>query len=173
MRSLYLRFIRPYLEFAVPVWCPFLKGDIDMIGQVQQWATRLISTIRNLSYENRLRKLELTTLKDRRLREDLIQMFKIMNKMDKCDRYNRFKIILNQARGHSFKYFKEITRQPYREHQWTALKQALITGWAVVDQISCHSVPDNTLTSLASTAKTTTTTKILFLVACLIAILKL
>jgi len=85
-------------------------------------------------------------------------MFKIMNKKDKCDRYNRFKIILNQVRGHSFKYFKEITRQPYREHQWTALKQALITRWAVVDQISCHSVPDNTLTSLASTAKTTTTT---------------
>jgi hypothetical protein len=43
-------------------------------------------------------------------------MFKIMNKMDKCDRYNRFKIILNQVRGHCFKYFKEITRQPYREN---------------------------------------------------------
>jgi hypothetical protein len=28
-------------------------------------------------------------------------MFKIMNKiMDKCDRYNRLKIILNQVRGH-------------------------------------------------------------------------
>ncbi len=34
MRSLYLTFIRPYLEFAVPVWCLFLKGDIDMIEQV-------------------------------------------------------------------------------------------------------------------------------------------
>ena len=46
----------------------------------------------------------------------MIQMFKIMNKIDKCDRYNRFKIILNQVRGHCFKYFKEITRQPYREN---------------------------------------------------------
>ena len=36
----------------------------------------------------------------------MIQMFKIMTKMDKCDRYNRFKIILNQVRGHCFKYFK-------------------------------------------------------------------
>ncbi len=34
-------------------------------------------------------------------------MFKIMNKMDKCDRKNRFKIILNQVRGNCFKYFKE------------------------------------------------------------------
>jgi len=54
--------------------------------------------------------LELTTLKDRRLRGDLIEMFKIMNKMEKCDKYNRFKIILNQVRGHCFKYFKAITR---------------------------------------------------------------
>jgi ribonucleases P/MRP protein subunit RPP40 len=66
MRSLYLTFIRPYLELAVPVWCPFLKGDIDMIEQVQQRATKLIPAIRNLSYENRLSKLELTNLKDRR-----------------------------------------------------------------------------------------------------------
>jgi len=81
-----------------------------MTEQVQQRATKLIPAIKNLSYENRLRKL------DRRLSGDLIQMFKIMNKMDKCDRYNRFKIILNQVRGHCFKYFKEITRQPYREN---------------------------------------------------------
>ena len=87
-----------------------------MIEQVQQRATKLIPAIRNLSYENRLRKLELTTLKDRRLKGDLIQMFKIMNKMDKCDRYNRFKIVSNQVRGHCFKYLKEITRQPYREN---------------------------------------------------------
>ena len=56
-----------------------------MIEQVQQRAKKLIPAIRTLSYENRLRKLELTTLKDGRLRGDLIQMFKIMNKMDKCD----------------------------------------------------------------------------------------
>jgi len=87
-----------------------------MIEQVQHRATKLIPAIRNLNYENRLRKLESTTLKDRRLRGDLIQMFKIMNKMGKCDRYNRFKIILNQVRGHCFKYFEEITRKPYREN---------------------------------------------------------
>ena len=173
MRSLYLAFIRPYLEFAVPVWCPFLKSDIDMIEQVQQRATKLIPAIRNLSYENRLRKLELTTLKDRRLRGDLIQMFKIMNKMDKCDRYNRFKIILNQVRGHCFKYFKEITRQPYRENFfcnrivniWNQLPSEIVEATSVnsfkagIDHWMssgrsnrCHSVPDNTLTGLASTA---------------------
>jgi hypothetical protein len=72
MRSLYLTFIRPYLEFAVSVWSPFLKSDIDMIEQVQRQTTKLIPAIRNLSYENRLRKLELTTLKDRILRGDMM-----------------------------------------------------------------------------------------------------
>jgi hypothetical protein len=38
-----------------------------MIEQVQQRATKLIPAIRNLSYENRLRKLELTTLKSEQL----------------------------------------------------------------------------------------------------------
>jgi hypothetical protein len=43
-------------------------------------------------------------------------MFEIMNKMDKFDRYNRLKIILNQVRDHCFKYHKVITRQPYMEN---------------------------------------------------------
>jgi hypothetical protein len=34
----------------------------------------------------------------------MIQVFKIVNRMEKCDTYNRFKIILNQVRGHCFKY---------------------------------------------------------------------
>ena len=75
MTSLYLTFIRPYLEFVDPAWSPFRKDDIDMIEQVQKRATKIILAIRNLNYENRRRKLELTTLKDRRLRGNLIQKF--------------------------------------------------------------------------------------------------
>ena len=54
-----------------------------MIEQVQEQAAKLIPTIRNLSYKNRLRKFELATLKDRRLRGDMIQMFKIMKDITK------------------------------------------------------------------------------------------
>jgi hypothetical protein len=49
-----------------------------MIEQVQQQIKKLIPAIRNLRYRNRLRKLKLKILKDRRLRSDLIQIFKIM-----------------------------------------------------------------------------------------------
>jgi hypothetical protein len=67
----YLTFIRPYLEFVDPVWSSFLKGDIDMIEQTQKRAIKIILAIRNLNYENKCRKLK--TLKDRRLRRNLIQ----------------------------------------------------------------------------------------------------
>ena len=45
MRSFYLTYIRPYLEFVVSVWSPFLKGNMNMIKQVQQQATKLILAI--------------------------------------------------------------------------------------------------------------------------------
>ena len=42
-------------------------------------------------------------------------MFKIMNEMDKCDRYNCFKIILNQVRGHCFKHISKKLRGNHTE----------------------------------------------------------
>jgi len=72
---------------------PFSKG------QVQQRVTKLIPAIRNRSYENSLayKVRVLKTLKDRR--GNLIQMLKIMNKIEKCDSYNRFQIIINQVQS--------------------------------------------------------------------------
>ena len=116
LRTLYLTFIRPLLEFAVPVWSPILKSDCEVIERVQHKATKLVSSIRNLTYNKRLEALDLTTLMERRQRGDLIQMYKIMHDIDKCDRSNRFKIINNKVRGHCFKYHKEITKQQQREN---------------------------------------------------------
>ena len=116
LRNLYSTFIRPFLEFAVPVWSPILKSDCDIIERVQHRATKLVPSIRNLSYDDRLNALDLTTLAERRKRGDMIQLFKIMHGVDNFDRENRFQIVQNQVRGHCFKYLKEITRQQYREN---------------------------------------------------------
>ena len=117
-RSLYLTFIRPLLEFAVPVWSPIMKSDCDSIERIQHRATKLVSTIRNQPYQNRLKALDLTTLVERRKRGNLIQMYKIMHNIDKVDKGNRFQIVTNhhQVRGHCLKYFKEISRQQHREN---------------------------------------------------------
>ena len=90
LRNLYLTFIRPFLEFAVPVWSPILKSDCNLIERVQHGTTKLIPSIRNLSYEDRLKALDLTTLVVRRQRGDLIQLYKIMHDEDKFNRENRF-----------------------------------------------------------------------------------
>ena len=116
LRSLYLTFIRPLLEFAVPVWSPFLKSDCDNIERIKHNATKLIPSIRNLSYEKRLEALNLTTLVERRQRGDLIQLYKIMHNIDKLEKGICFLIVNNQMRGHCFKYLKEITRINHREN---------------------------------------------------------
>ena len=83
------------------------------------------------------------------------QIFKIMNKMDKCSRYNRFKIILNQVRGPCSKYFKEISRQLYRENFFCNRILNILNSLPseIVEAKSVNNFKaGNTLTGLASTA---------------------
>ena len=116
LRSLYVTFVRPLLEFAIPVWSPIQKGDIDLLESVQHRATRLIPSLKKISYENRLKALDLTTLSERRQRGDMIQLYKIFNGIDKLETSKTIAVQLNQTRGHSFKYQKEITKQVHREN---------------------------------------------------------
>ena len=134
LRSLYSTFVRPFLEFAVPVWSPILIGDCDVIEKVQHRATKLVSSINELSYNNRLKALNLTTLVERRQRGDMIQLYKIIHGVDKLDRGNHFQIVNNKVRGHCFKYFSEKYRQQQRENfffnrsakLWNSLPDELI-----------------------------------------------
>ena len=79
---LYKSLVRPHLEYAIQFWSLYYRKDIDMLERVQRRATKLIPNIRNLSYEDRLKRLGLYTLKTRRLRGDLIEVFKILNGFD-------------------------------------------------------------------------------------------
>ena len=78
---LYKAFVRPHLEFAKSVWYPHIKGDIGNIESVQKRATKLVISLKNLSYQEHLIQLKLPTLKYRSLRRDVIEVFKILNKM--------------------------------------------------------------------------------------------
>jgi hypothetical protein len=77
-KDLYVSLVRPHLEYAVQAWNPHLQGDIERIERVQRRATRIPFGFDKLEYEERLKRLRLTTLKDRRLRGDLIEMYKVM-----------------------------------------------------------------------------------------------
>ena len=70
--------VRTHIEYAVSVWCPYKKGDIEDIEKIQKRATKLIS-LKKLSYKDRLIKLKLSTLKYRRLSGDMIEVFTILH----------------------------------------------------------------------------------------------
>ena len=65
------------------MWSPYKKGDVEAIEKVQKRATKLVISLKKFSYTDRLVYLGLPTLKYRRLRGDMIEVFKIIkNKYD-------------------------------------------------------------------------------------------
>ena len=76
-KKLYLTYIRPHVEFAVQAWSPFYEKDINMLEKVQRRATKISPYLKHASYEDRCKILNITSLKRRRIRGDLIQKFKL------------------------------------------------------------------------------------------------
>ena len=93
------------------MWSPFLAGDIVVLERVQHRATKLIPTVANLSYEQRLKILNLQSLYARRVRGDLVETYKILNGLTGTHINNYFTLNTNSiTRGHSMKLFKERSR---------------------------------------------------------------
>lgn len=84
---LYKAFVRPHLEYGIQVWNPYLKKDINVLESIQRRATKLVPELSRLSYLDRLNALKLSDLETRRLRGDLIEMFKIVKGLDKVEWY--------------------------------------------------------------------------------------
>ena len=74
--DMYKLFVRPHIEYAVEVWNPHARGDVLKIEKVQNKMTKLIPTGHLLRPEERNSALRLTSHEDRRLRGDLINIFK-------------------------------------------------------------------------------------------------
>ena len=93
-----------------------------LLESVQHRATRIIPSLKKISYENRLKALDLTTLSERRQRGDMIQLYKIFNGIDKLETSKTIAVQQNQTRGHRFKYQKEITKKVHRENFFFAVQ---------------------------------------------------
>ena len=78
---LYKGMVRCHLEYADSVWNPHKLGLIEDIEKVQKRATKLIRECRSMTYKDRLMCLNLPTLKYRRIRGDMIEVFKILNQL--------------------------------------------------------------------------------------------
>ena len=64
---------------AAAVWSPRYISDVNIIEGVQRRATRQLPEMKSLSYEERLKKLQIPTLRFRRLRGDVIEVYKMLS----------------------------------------------------------------------------------------------
>jgi ribonuclease P/MRP protein subunit RPP40 len=73
-------YVRPLLEYASPVWNPYLLKDVTVIANVQRSFTRRVLAkcgLGKMSYEARLSHFGIESLKTRRTKSDLVMLFKM------------------------------------------------------------------------------------------------
>ena len=73
------------LEYCVQFWTRINVKDTDMLEEVQRRSTKMIPILKNLSYEERLKRLGIFSTGRRRLRDNMIEVFKMIYGMDKVN----------------------------------------------------------------------------------------
>ncbi len=135
---LYRSMARPHLEYANQIWAPQLKKHINAIENVQRRATKLVPNLKNLTYPERLRHLNLPTLAFRRIRGDIIETYKILtgkNDPEVCD-FLQLDTQNTQTRGHNLKLQRTRPRLHLRKQSfsirtadiWNKLPENVITA---------------------------------------------
>ena len=98
------------------VWSPYLKSDIELIENVQRRFTKRLKGLSALSYDDRLKLLNLERLEIRRLRFDLLCCYKVIFGLIGIDREAFFEFRTSCTRGHPYKLFKHHSRISVRSN---------------------------------------------------------
>ena len=124
---LYKSLVRPLLEYGSCIWNPALSSHNIEIEKVQHRATKLVQNIKNQPYPQRLRYLKLDSLKFRRRRCDMLQVFRILKGIDKLE-VNKFFEFHDgpNTRGHPLKLKKMRVNSNQRLHSFS---QRIVNDW--------------------------------------------
>jgi ribonucleases P/MRP protein subunit RPP40 len=77
------------------------EKDMELMEGVQRRSAKLVPSMRKYSYEERLKFFNLTTLETRRIRGDLIELFKILKGYGDVDAQTFFELSKLYTRGYS------------------------------------------------------------------------
>ena len=119
MKQFFTNIFRPHLEYGIVVWHPCLKQDIELMEGVQHRATRMVPGLAKLSYEERLRKMDLPSLTFKRNRGDAIEVYKYLHGIYNVDCSDLLPLHESSSlvtRGHSLKLAKRSSRTQLRQN---------------------------------------------------------
>ena len=140
MVKLYKTLVRPIIEYNNVLWGPFYVIDNQKIKRIQlRKATRIIPSISHLSYQDRLRHLNLPSLQHRRRRGDLIYLYQILKGAYDIDNQFFTPSTFTTTRGHTKKLFKHhvnwYTRSKFFSNRvindWNSLPQFIVDSSSV------------------------------------------
>ncbi|XP_076443961.1 uncharacterized protein LOC143282247 [Babylonia areolata] len=130
--------VRPILEYGHAVWQPYQKTLSAELEDVQRRATRLLASMKDKPYPERLRALHLPSLEHRRLRGDMIEVYKYLHAFYNVDN-PKFELADNSRRdlrGNPFKLTKSRFRLDIRGNFFS---YRVVAGW--------NSLPDSVVTA--------------------------
>ena len=113
---------------------PHLKKHIIKLERVQRAATKIVPGLRELTYEERMQRLGLTTLRERRERGDMITMYKCVRGIERVDKGDFIRRDEGITRGHRYKLQKgrckgDVRKYsfPYRSiNRWNQLGEEVV-----------------------------------------------
>ncbi len=141
LTQMFKTFVRPVLEYASPVWSPYLHKDIDALEKVQIYFTRRLPGISG-SYPQRLeflksKSIDLEILELRRIQSDLIEVFKIVNGLCALEFAEFFQWSpATMVRGHSLRILRPRSQLDSRHYffcvrvipYWNCLSEETVTA---------------------------------------------
>ena len=142
-KKLFTTFVRPHLEYCQAVWSPYLKKHKRLLESVQRRATKLVDGLHQLSYSERLKKLDLPSLVYRRARGDMIEVFKHFHFYDKHTLAERFTPRFRSSRRHDYQLLRKASKDGIRGPQTNSFYFRTVKTWNELPKEVVHAIDVN------------------------------